>query len=167
MNEVTDKIVRGVTYERNYLNKSCADCVAMRQHNVLCGELHDEDCCDVYSFKIKDITEKPSTSEQHGVKYDDNKVLYSLVPPHALQAVAQNLTDGLRKYPARNNWMQVENAQERYLDALYRHLEAHRRGDVYDTENVNPETTHMSAVAVNALFLLELMLNPELNKETK
>lgn len=160
--QTTDKVIRGVTYERDYLNKGCTDCVANGYYEGLCGELHDEDCCHVYSFKIKDITKKQSSSKQQGVKYDNGKTLYSLVPPYALEAVAQNLTDNLKKYKERNNWMKVENAQERYLDALYRHLEAHRRGEVYDTDSVNPETTHMSAVAVNALFLLEFMLNPEL-----
>jgi hypothetical protein len=97
-----------------------------------------------------------------GVKYDDNKLQYSLIPPYALEAVAQNLTDGLKKYPERNNWVKVSNAQERYLDALYRHLEAHRKGEIYDTDNINPENTHMAAVVANALFLLEFMLNPKL-----
>lgn len=103
---------------------------------------------------------------QKGVKFDGDKTQYSLVPPYALKAIADNLTAGLKKYPGRNNWKLVPNAQERYLDALYRHLEAHRRGEVFDTESSVEGTTHLSAVAVNAMFLLEFLLDPNL-KEVK
>ena len=103
---------------------------------------------------------------QKGVKFDGDKTQYSLVPPYALEAVADNLTAGLKKYSGRNNWKLVPNAQERYLDALYRHLEAHRRGEIYDQESSVEGTTHLSAVAVNAMFLLEFLLDPNL-KEVK
>lgn len=105
-------------------------------------------------------------SKSSGVKYDDSKVQYTLVPSYALEAVAKNLTAGLIKYKERDNWQKVPNATDRYLNALYRHLEAHRRGEIYDTDNDDPTTTHMSAVAVNAMFILEFMLNENL-KEIK
>jgi hypothetical protein len=97
-----------------------------------------------------------------GTKYDQDKLQYSLIPPYALEQVAKNLTVGLKKYKERNNWKKVEGAEQRYLDALYRHLEAHRRGEVYDTDSSVPDMLHMAAVAVNAMFLLEFMYNPEL-----
>jgi hypothetical protein len=167
------KIRKGITYTQEpvkYSGYNCRECVA--NDNVeLCAALDDEECSHSYVFKVGDFnnTEPSAPPEKapeasQGVKYDDGKTLYSLVPPYALEAVAKNLTAGLKKYPARNNWMQVNNAEERYLDALYRHLEAHRRGEIYDTDNIDSTTTHLSAVAVNSLFLLELMLNPKLNK---
>ena len=97
-----------------------------------------------------------------GTKYDDGKLQYSLVPPYALAEVARNLTAGLQKYKQRNNWQLVPDAEQRYMDALYRHLEAHRRGEVFDTDSSAPDMPHLAAVAVNALFLLEFMLNPNL-----
>lgn len=100
-----------------------------------------------------------------GTKYDDGKVQYTLVPPYALQEVARNLTEGLKKYKERNNWQKVPNAEQRYMDALMRHFEAIRRGEIYDVDSTDPTTSHMSAVAVNALFLLEFMYNPELKKD--
>ncbi len=102
-----------------------------------------------------------------GTKYDQDKLQYSLIPPYALEQVAKNLTVGLKKYKERNNWKKVEGAEQRYLDALYRHLEAHRRGDLYDTDSSVPDMLHMAAVAVNAMFLLEFMLDPELKKDNK
>lgn len=101
-----------------------------------------------------------------GTKYDGDKLQYSLIPPHALMEVARNLTIGLKKYKERDNWKKVPNASQRYLDALYRHLEAHRRGEIYDPDSSVPDMPHLAAVAVNALFLLEFMLNKDL-KEVK
>lgn len=105
-------------------------------------------------------------SKSSGVKYDSGKTQYTLVPPYALEAVAKNLTVGLIKYEERDNWKKVPDAVERYLGALYRHLEKHRMGIIYDEDSADPTTTHMSAVAVNAMFILEFMLNENL-KEIK
>lgn len=102
-----------------------------------------------------------------GTKYDQDKLQYSLIPPYALEQIAKNLTVGLKKYKERNNWKKVQDAEQRYLDALYRHLEAHRRGEMYDPDSSVPDMPHMAAVAVNAMFLLEFMLDPELKKDNK
>jgi hypothetical protein len=97
-----------------------------------------------------------------GVKYDQDKVDFTLIPPYALLAVAKNLTAGLKKYKERDNWKKVPEAKERYMKALYRHLEAIRRGEIFDPDALEPNTTHMSAVIANAMFLQEFMDNPEL-----
>lgn len=104
------------------------------------------------------------TNPEIGVKYDEGKVQYSLIPPYALQAVARNLTVGLKKYPARDNWKLVPNAKEKYLDALMRHLESYRRGVKYDPESSVPDMHELSAVIANAMFLLEFDLNPNLEE---
>ena len=161
MQKVT-KSINGVEYTTVDSNNSCRDCVASGSSS-LCPRLADKGCHSEYIFVPLTNTDKP-VLETEGVKYDSDKTQYSLVPPYALEAVAKNLTAGLKKYPHRNNWQLVDNAEERYLDALYRHLEEHRKGNIYDTDNVDPTTTHLSAVAVNAMFLLELMLNPTLEK---
>ena len=110
---------------------------------------------------------EPIDIQPIGTKYDQDKLQYSLIPPYALEQVAKNLTVGLKKYKERNNWKKVEGAEQRYLDALYRHLEAHRRGEVYDPDSSVPDMLHMAAVAVNAMFLLEFMLDPELKTKDK
>jgi hypothetical protein len=104
--------------------------------------------------------------QKPGTKYDQGKLQYTLIPPYALQEVARNLTEGLKKYKERDNWQKVDGAEERYMDALMRHFEAIRRGETYDVDSSDPTISHMSAVAVNAMFLLEFMYNPKLkNKE--
>ena len=112
--------------------------------------------------EIKEFDVSKLENQVPGTKYDQDKLQYTLIPSKALEAVARNLTIGLKKYKERDNWKKVPNAEQRYLDALYRHLEAHRSGDLYDVDSSDPTMPHMAAVAVNAMFLLEFMLNPEL-----
>lgn len=114
--------------------------------------------------KVQEKIKKVISEIQQGIKYDSAKLQYSLIPPYALEALAKNLTAGLSKY-TRENWKNVENAEQRYLDALYRHLEAHRKGEVYDSESSVPNMLHLAAVAVNAMFLIEFMLDPKLSNK--
>ena len=76
-----------------------------------------------------------------GLKYDAGKLRYSLIPPEATHALAEVLTFGAQKY-AKDNWKLLENGKERYLDALYRHLEAYRTGEYLDSESNLPHLSH-------------------------
>ena len=87
---------------------------------------------------------------EQGLKFDSDKPRYSLIPPILNLEVAKVLTFGARKY-APNNWQLVENGEERYLDALYRHLEAYRSGELVDPES---GLYHLSHAACNISFLL-------------
>ena len=84
-----------------------------------------------------------------GLKFDTGKLQYSLIPPETTQALAEVLTFGSRKY-APNNWMLVENGEQRYLDALYRHLNAFRLGETHDPES---SLHHLSHALTNIAFL--------------
>lgn len=90
-----------------------------------------------------------------GLKHDDGKQ-FAAIPyqefPHALREVVKVATFGARKY-VRGNWVHVENAQERYLDALHRHLLAHHGGELLDAES---GLTHLAHAAWNILALLEM-----------
>lgn len=90
------------------------------------------------------------SSRGAGLKYDAGKLRYSLIPPVALAAIAKVLTFGAEKY-APNSWQTVENAEERYLDALMRHIEAYRDGVHLDSES---GISHLSHAACNIAFLL-------------
>lgn len=94
-----------------------------------------------------------------GAKFDAGKLRYSLVPPIAIESMANVLTFGAQKYAA-NSWQDVENAEERYADALYRHLEAHRSGELKDNDS---GMSHLSHAITNLAFLLYF----ERQKETK
>jgi hypothetical protein len=84
-----------------------------------------------------------------GLKYDDHKLQYNLIPVETTQALAEVLTYGAQKY-APNNWMLVENGEQRYLDALYRHLQAFRSGEINDPES---GLHHLSHCLTNLAFL--------------
>lgn len=73
--------------------------------------------------------------------------------PHALRGVAQVSQFGNEKYHEWGGWRRVENAQERYADALQRHLARYAEGDVLDLESGLP---HLAHAAWNALAILEL-----------
>jgi len=89
-------------------------------------------------------------STTNGLKYDDGKLQYALIPPIAMEAMASVLTFGAAKY-APNSWQTVPNGEERYLNALFRHLEAYRSGIATDTESGMPHLWH---VLTNAAFLI-------------
>ena len=86
-----------------------------------------------------------------GIKYDNNKPDYSLIPPHALDDVANVLTYGAQKYD-RNNWLELDNLNERYFAAAQRHMWAIQRGETHDDET----GIHHSAHAICCMmFMLE------------
>lgn len=173
---------KGNVYSSTTDSPTCYMCVA-KKNPLLCRELFKQsDSCQgirwekievpatdnkPIEYKVIPMEEDkshvvPLEEQLPGTKYDADKLDYTLIPPHALQELARNLTEGLKKYRERDNWKKVPEAQERYLKALYRHLEAHRRGEIYDSESSASNMPHMAAVAVNAMFLLEFMLDPNL-----
>jgi hypothetical protein len=93
------------------------------------------------------------------MKYDNGKLLYSLIPPIATKALAEVLTFGADKY-APNSWQTVPDAERRYLDASMRHLEAYRSGEPIDTESKLPHLWHLLC---NVAFLVHFE-NERLNK---
>lgn len=76
-----------------------------------------------------------------GMKFDTNKLEYNLVDFRALAWLVAALTYGAIKYE-RNNWRLVERADERYYDALLRHVEEWRAGEMYDSESGLPHLAH-------------------------
>ena len=111
----------------------------------VCGVLNtDEVVCNCANKKLFQVNTATT-----GLKFDNGKLLYSLIPPETTKALAEVLTYGAQKY-APNNWQLVENGEVRYLDALFRHLEAYRAGEQVDPESGLP---HLSHVLTNVAFL--------------
>lgn len=94
-------------------------------------------------------------SQEPDLKFDGGKPRWSLLMQglaKGLAGVVAVLTFGAKKYAA-HSWRNVQNGQERYKDALYRHLHAIESGELTDPES---GCSHWSHVATNALFLHEL-----------
>lgn len=92
-----------------------------------------------------------------GAKLDAGKRRMQLVLfgfARALEAVGDVGTFGAEKYTS-NGWLHVANGQERYTDALLRHLLREGADEAADPESGIPHAAH---VAWNALARLELML---------
>ena len=88
-------------------------------------------------------------------KDDKNKLPWHLLMKYftnELTQLVQVLDFGARKY-GEANYKTVPNYEDRYLSALYRHLNA----AVADPNSLDPDTgiSHYAHVAVNALFLLQ------------
>jgi len=83
------------------------------------------------------------------MKFDSGKLQYNLVPPKAIKELTKVLTYGAKKYKP-NNWQQVDDTT-RYIDALYRHLEAWRSGEKIDSES---GLSHLSHALTNITFLI-------------
>jgi len=85
---------------------------------------------------------------QKGVKYDQEKTMWSLLPKRELEAAVRVLMMGLKKY-SRDNWKYVK-PKERYMDALMRHVMARMDGEMIDPESGEP---HLSHAICCSLFL--------------
>ena len=91
---------------------------------------------DSYKEELKNYLEN-----MEGIKYDDSKPDYSLIPPRALNDLVKVLTFGAKKYD-RDNWKKLENAEQRYFAAAQRHLWAVLRGETHDPESGEHHYAH-------------------------
>jgi len=83
------------------------------------------------------------------MKFDTDKLRYDLIPPESMEALAKVLTYGAKKYKP-GNWKNATNI-DRYTAALYRHLEAWRKGEEVDEESGLP---HLAHAITNVAFLI-------------
>jgi len=88
--------------------------------------------------------------EKKGLKDDKGKLRYDLITPESIEALAEVLTYGAKKYKP-NSWQNVEDASNKHYAALMRHLIAWRKG-----EKLDPETklNHIKHILTNTMFLL-------------
>ena len=93
--------------------------------------------------------EEVINDEYKSLKYDDGKILMSLVDPYFVEDIAKVLTFGANKY-APNSWQGLENGLTRYTDAMLRHLTAYQKGELIDPES---GLTHLSHAATNLMFI--------------
>lgn len=86
--------------------------------------------------------------EKNGLKFDENKLRWDLLPYDVIEECVKILTFGAKKYGP-NNWQMVET--KRYIAALMRHLVAHFKGEKYDDES---GLLHLSHALTNIVFLI-------------
>lgn len=78
--------------------------------------------------------------QEQGIKFDDKKLSWLLLPWNPMRDVVRVLEYGARKY-APDNWKHVK-PKERYIDAAFRHLIARAAGEISDDETGLPHAAH-------------------------
>lgn len=86
-----------------------------------------------------------------GIKHDQGKLPYDVVPFECLDELCKILQYGIEKYGKPSGWQYVEHMEDRYFAALMRHLSAHRQGEKLDPESGH---LHLSHALCNVVFLL-------------
>lgn len=102
-----------------------------------------------------------------GVKYDTGKPLVGTlcrIFPNALLEVGKCIEFGTHKYPEVDNWQRVDDAFNRYQDAMIRHLLKHNTGKEIDEET---GLYHLSHMVWNALAILELYIRSKENDNSQ
>jgi len=90
-----------------------------------------------------------------GVKYDDDKLDYTLLPKSALDEVVKVLMYGAKKYPERDNWKKVSDARNRYNKAALRHEFSEVDGETFDPES---KLFHLAHAVCSNLFALHFAI---------
>jgi len=85
---------------------------------------------------------------EKGRKYDSDKLRYDLVPVETHEGLAEVITYGANKYDD-DNWKYVE--AYKYEAALFRHINAWRKGEKLDDES---GLHHLKHALANISFLL-------------
>ena len=132
------KIMNGYMVHETEIGKFCPVCDEELQHPEA-GKIYE------YEYEKTNINDN--------LKYDDGKTQMGLVftgLSKPLLEIGKVLTYGAKKYKA-HSWQNLKDAEERYTDALYRHLNAFHQGENTDQES---GLLHLAHAATNLLFLL-------------
>lgn len=87
-----------------------------------------------------------------GMKFDDGKRDFTLLPWDSVESIVEVLEFGAKKY-SRDNWRYVDDAKHRYTKAALRHMIAYTKGEIDDPESGMPHLAHLGCCI---LFLMEL-----------
>lgn len=131
----------------------CSQCFWHCGDNFYCGYMMgrksyypklQQSCSDSAQTNAKDLT------PTEGVKHDDGKLRFDLLPPHALEQVVEIFTFGATKYGDRNWELGMDWA--RLFGAMSRHTWAWYRGEDTDSESGK---SHLAHAVCCLLMLLE------------
>ena len=103
--------------------------------------------------RIKELTAQPE-----GIKYDQGKARYDLVPMYAEEEIAKVFTYGANKYNEaydEENWRKLDNRARRLYSATRRHIQAVQQGESYDAES---GLHHYAHACSNLMMLMQLDL---------
>ena len=105
---------------------------------------------DEYNERQAEYIKSIQADKPLGVKFDNQKPQWSLVPSTAMEEIVDVLTYGANKYSP-DNWKYVDNHDTRYFNAAMRHIWAWRQGERFDEES---HKSHLAHAACCLLFLM-------------
>lgn len=136
--------------ERGHLEAPCSTCdpsgMGEKLTNYVSMKFLDKIGNGPWEQVVADLSDVP----KQGVKYDDGKARWELIPFRAMRDVVDVLTYGSRKY-ADDNWKIVPDARKRYVSAAFRHLTDWAGGEKKDSETGK---SHLAHAICCLLFLL-------------
>ena len=104
-----------------------------------------------FEYRVKDTSvATQSSNKSSGIKYDEDKPDWSLLPLKVVKDIVAVLTMGKEKY-SRDNWQKVSNPEDRYFAAAMRHLEQYQSGEVVDSDS---GITHLAHASCCLIFLM-------------
>jgi len=137
--------------ERGYLENPCSTCdpsgFGENLTNWVSMKFLDKVGDEPWERVVADLSGAP---QKQGIKYDDGKARWELIPFRAMRDVVNVLTYGSRKY-ADDNWKIVPDARKRYISAAFRHLTDWAGGEKKDSETGK---SHLAHAICCLLFLL-------------
>lgn len=89
-----------------------------------------------------------------GVRFNENKLRYDLIPQEIIDELAKVFTFGAVKYDE-ENWKNFnEKQQKEIMASLLRHIYAHKKNEIFDKET---GCTHLGHAACNIAFILHFL----------
>lgn len=101
-------------------------------------------------FPIKEIKEQLEKMKKEGLRHNEGKLRYDLIPASADKGIAEVLTFGANKY-AERNW-ELGMKWSKVIASLKRHLAAFEEGEDFDKES---SLMHIDHILTNASFIKE------------
>jgi hypothetical protein len=89
---------------------------------------------------------------REGIKYDDGKLRWDLLPWLMIEKIVKVYTFGAQKY-GDNNWQNLKNGYDRYKAAMMRHMMEFEKGELVDKESGIEHLAHMAWNAIALLYL--------------
>lgn len=87
----------------------------------------------------------------NGIKHDNGKLDWTLLPYDQLEPVVRVLEFGAQKY-SRDNWKLVPDARFRYIKAAFRHFVAWFREEKKDPESGESHLAHVVCCVLFAMY---------------
>ena len=98
----------------------------------------------------------PKIPEITGVKYDEDKLDYTLIPK-SIEEVVKVLMYGAKKYPEPDNWKRVSGGRKRYVRAALRHLMKEVNEDELDESGL----LHLAHAACSCIFAIHFAITED------